>query len=128
IAQHIAGAGKKATILTRYDREHVGGTVGFFTRNSLFQLLDGMNVEIRDSVNYREVVDDGVIVETADGDEELVAGACVVLATGFKVDLDRSDKWQGCAEEVYLVGNCIDPANIMGITRQANTAAYKIGA
>lgn len=127
IAQLIAGAGKRATILTRYDREHVGGTVGFFTRNSLFQLLDGMNVEIRDSVKYREIVDDGVIVETAEGREELVPGTCVVLANGFKVDLDRLDKWQGAAAEVYLVGNCIDPANIMGTTRQANAAVYKIG-
>ena len=128
ISQHIAGHGKKVTMLTRYDREHIGGTVGFFTRNSLFQLLDKMGVEIRDSVKYREVTDDGVIVETADGNEELIPGTCVVLANGFKINLDRLNKWQGCAEEVYLVGNCIDPANIMGTTRQANTAVYKIGA
>jgi hypothetical protein len=43
------------------------------------------------------------------------------------VDLDNMSKWQGCADEVYLVGNCIDPANIMGTTRQANTAVYRIG-
>lgn len=127
IAQHIAGSGKKATIVTRYDREHIGGTVGFFTRNSLFQLLDKMGVEIRDSVKYREVTDEGVIVETAAGQEELIPGQCVVIASGFKVNLDRLNKWQGCADEVYLVGNCIDPANIMGTTRQANTAVYKIG-
>ena len=128
ISQHIAGKGRKATIITRYDREHIGGTVGFFTRNSLFELLDKMGVEIRDSVNYREVTDDGVLVETADGTEELIPGKCVVIANGFKVNLDRLNKWQPCADEVYLVGNCIDPANIMGTTRQANTAVYKIGA
>ena len=127
ISQHIAGVGKKVTMLTRYDRGNIGGTVGFFTRNSLFELLDKMNVEIRDSVQYKEVVDDGVIIETTDGSEELVPGKCVVLANGFKVDLDNMSKWQGCADEVYLVGNCIDPANIMGTTRQANTAVYRIG-
>ncbi|MEM7540555.1 MAG: FAD-dependent oxidoreductase [Pseudomonadota bacterium] len=127
ISQMIAGAGKKTTILTRYGREHIGGTVGFFTRNSLFELLDKMGVEIRDSVKYREVVDDGVIVENADGEEELIPGKQVVLANGFKVNLDRLNKWHTCADEVYLVGNCIDPANIMGTTRQANTAVYSIG-
>ena len=52
----------------------------------------------------------------------------VVIANGFKVELDNLTKWHDCAEEVHLVGNCIDPANIMGTTRQANTAVYRIGA
>ena len=43
-------------------------------------------------------------------------------------ELDNLTKWHDCAEEVHLVGNCIDPANIMGTTRQANTAVYRIGA
>lgn len=128
ISQHIAGTGSKVTMLTRYDREHIGGTVGFFTRNSLFELLDKMKVEIRDSVKYKEVTDDGVIVENKDGEEELIPGKRVVLANGFKVDLDNLTKWQGCAPEVHQVGNCIDPANIHGTTRQANTAVYQIGA
>ncbi len=128
IAQHIAGKGKKVTILSRYAREQIGGTVGFFTRNSLFELLAKLGVQIRDNVNYKEVVDRGVIIETRDGKEELVAGRCVVLANGFKVNLDNQRTWQSCAPEVYLVGNCVDPANIMGITRQANAAVFQIGA
>lgn len=128
ISQHIAGTGAKVTMLTRYGREQVGGTVGFFTRNSLFELLDKMGVEIRDNVNYREVTDEGVIVENAAGETELVPGTCVVIASGFRVDLDQLTTWQGCAEEVYQVGNCIDPANIHGTTRQANTAVFRIGA
>ncbi|NNL84814.1 MAG: hypothetical protein HKP27_04135, partial [Myxococcales bacterium] len=59
---------------------------------------------------------------------ELVPGDCVVLANGFRVDLDQLSRWRGCAEEIYQVGNCIDPANIHGTTRQANTAVYRIGA
>ncbi len=128
ISQHIAGTGARVTMLTRYDRERVGGTVGFFTRNSLFELLDKMGVVVRDSVDYREVTDEGVWVETASGERELIAGDCVVVASGFKVDLDQLTRWQGCAPEVYQVGNCIDPANIHGTTRQANTAVYRIGA
>jgi len=128
IAQHIAGAGKRVTLLSRYDREHIGGTVGFFTRNSLFQLLEKLRVEIRANVNYRRVTGEGVVIQHADGTDELVPGRRVVLANGFKVDLDSMTKWQGCASEVHLVGNCIDPANIMGTTRQANAAVYRIGA
>ena len=115
-------------MLTRYNRENIGGTVGFFTRNSLFELLEEMGVVIRDGIKYRRVTDEGVIIDNADGNEELVPGKNVVLANGFKVNLDRLTKWQKCAPEVYLVGNCIDPANIMGTTKQANTAVYKIGA
>ena len=128
ISQHISTLGSKATMLTRYGRENIGGTVGFFTRNSLFELLEKLDVEIRDNVKYKEVTDDGVIIENQEGEEELILGQRVVLANGFKVDLDNLAKWQGCAPEVYQVGNCIDPANIHGTTRQANTAVYQIGA
>ncbi len=128
IAQHIAGTGARVTMLTRYERGQVGGTVGFFTRNSLFELLERMGVEIRDQVDYREVTDEGVWVLTRDGERELIPGERVVLANGFRVDLDRRARWEGCADEVYQVGNCIDPANIHGTTRQANAAVYRIGA
>ncbi len=127
VSQHIAFAGAKVTMLTRYDRDHIGGTVGFFTRNSLFELLHKLKVEVRDSVNYRRITDDGVVIENKDGEEELIPAQCVVLANGFKIDLDNIAKWQGCAPEIYQVGNCIDPANIHGMTRQANTAVYRIG-
>ncbi|NNL84632.1 MAG: FAD-dependent oxidoreductase, partial [Myxococcales bacterium] len=66
IAQHIAGTGARVTLLTRYDREHVGGTVGFFTRNSLFELLDRMSVTIRAGIAYREVTDEGVLITNED--------------------------------------------------------------
>ena len=40
--------------------------------------------------------------------------------------LDSYKKWEGVAEQAFLVGNCVDPANIMGTTRQANAAVYRI--
>ena len=128
IAQHIATGGGKVLMISKNKKENIGGTVGFFTRNSLFQLLDKLGVEIRGGVDYREVTDEGVIIINEAGDEELIPTQCVVIANGFKVDLDSRAYWGDCADEIYQVGNCIDPANINGTTRQANTAVYRIGA
>ena len=128
IAQHIASAGKKATIVSRYEMEKIGGAVGFFTRNSLFELLAKLNIEIKPNLDYQEIVEDGLITYDSHGNLELIAAETVVIANGFKIELDNLTNWYQCAEEVHLVGNCIDPANIMGTTRQANTAVYRIGA
>ena len=128
IAQHIASAGKKATVISRYRMEKIGGTVGFFTRNSLFELLGKLDVLIEPELDYREITDDGILVLDKNGNQRLIRADTVVIANGFKVELDNLTKWHDCADEVHLVGNCIDPANIMGTTRQANTAVYRIGA
>ena len=128
IAQHIASTGKKATIVSRYGMEKIGGTVGFFTRNSLFELLGKLDVLIEPELDYREITDDGILTLDKNGNQRLISADTVVIANGFKVEIDNLTKWHDCAEEVHLVGNCIDPANIMGTTRQANTAVYRIGA
>ena len=108
--------------------EKIGGTVGFFTRNSLFELLGKLDVVIEPELDYREITDDGILTLDKNGKQRLISADTVVIANGFKVELDNLTKWHDCAEEVHLVGNCIDPANIMGTTRQANTAVYRIGA
>ena len=128
IAQHIASAGKKATIISRYGMDKIGGTVGFFTRNSLFELLGKLDVLIEPELDYQEITDDGILALDKNGNQRLIRADTVVIANGFKVELDNLTKWHDCADEVHLVGNCIDPANIMGTTRQANTAVYRIGA
>lgn len=108
--------------------EKIGGTVGFFTRNSLFELLGKLDVEIESGLDYKEINEQGVVAFDADGNRVLIPAETVVIANGFKIELDNLTKWHDCADEVHLVGNCIDPANIMGTTRQANTAVYRIGA
>ena len=128
IAQHIASAGKKATIVSRYPLEQIGGTVGFFTRNSLFELLTKLGITVLPSLDYKEITKEGVLAVDKKGKSRLIDAETVVIANGFKIELDNLQKWHTCAEEVHLVGNCIDPANIMGTTRQANTAVYRIGA
>ena len=83
---------------------------------------------IEPELDYREITEDGILALDKNGNQRLISADTVVIANGFKVELDSLTKWHGCAEEVHLVGNCIDPANIMGTTRQANTAVYRIGA
>ena len=126
IAQHIATAGKKATIVSKNSMENIGGTVGFFTRNSLFELLKKLDVDIMPNLDYKKVTDNGIIAVNAENKEVFVPAEEIVLANGFKNQLDSYKKWEGVAEQSFLVGNCVDPANIMGTTRQANAAVYRI--
>ena len=61
IAQHIASAGKKVKIVSKNSMENIGGTVGFFTRNSLFELLGKLEVEILPNLDYKKITDKGLI-------------------------------------------------------------------
>ena len=60
IAQHIASAGKKVKIVSKNSMENIGGTVGF-TRNSLFELLGKLEVEILPNLDYKKITDKGLI-------------------------------------------------------------------
>ena len=126
IAQHIASAGKKVKIVSKNSMENIGGTVGFFTRNSLFELLGKLEVEILPNLDYKKITDKGLIALDDNNKEIFIEAEEIVLANGFKNQLDSYEKWQGIAEQSFLVGNCVDPANIMGTTRQANAAVYRI--
>jgi hypothetical protein len=50
----------------------------------------------------------------------------VVLAVGYQVNQTLMESYKGTAPEVYFVGNCVNPGNIIDTVNQGFEAAVNL--
>ncbi len=84
------------------------------------------NVQFMFSTTVTKITDKGVVAKNADGEVELAADT-VVYATGTAPLTEEAYALYDCANEYYIVGDCLLPKNIMHATHTAFSAAYDIG-
>jgi len=85
----------------------------------------GDDYKIRHSTKAVKVTDDGLIVENADGREEIKAD-CVICAVGYAGLTTEAFALAEYAREFYVVGDCVQPKNIQFATRDAFQIAKDI--
>jgi 2,4-dienoyl-CoA reductase (NADPH2) len=76
----VATAARNVTLLCRSKR--VGGGIGITTRWAVLDALRRAEVRWHTGVTYREITPEGVVIATAEGDEQLIAADTVVIAAG----------------------------------------------
>jgi 2-enoate reductase len=88
-------------------------TVPLMNRMMLTDLMALNKVEVLTGANIRAITGEGIIVN-AGGPEKTVKADTVVIATGLKPDDGLYKSLKGQFSNVYLVGDCREPRNIMG--------------
>ena len=116
--------GKKVTIVERLEKVLMAGmAVPKPTSMMLLDLLADKKVEIKTSTSLVEINENGAVVESADGKEELMADT-VVLAVGFKANNALGKELQQTLSiPVYTIGDCNKPYNITNAVWEAYEVA-----
>jgi 2-enoate reductase len=70
-------------------------------------------VNVLTDVSIQEITDKG-LVTFVNGEEKLIIADTVVIAAGLKSDDGLYKALKGQFPEVYLIGDCREPRNIMG--------------
>jgi 2-enoate reductase len=110
-AVYLARSGKKVTIIEMMGHL-MPEKMNPIARIGLSSLVNESNLEVLTSTKLVEITDEGAIVEAGDSRRELKAD-CVVLALGFKPESGLLDALEGAVPEVYAVGDCVKPRNII---------------
>jgi len=97
---------KSVTVVEMLHRP--GQDLGRSTRWTIMQDLWRLSIKTITHAQAKEITDGGVIVDRG-GQENLVPGDTVVLATGVKAVNDLYQKLQGRAWEIYLIGDAKTP-------------------
>ncbi len=97
---------KKITVLEMLKR--VGQDIGRSTRWSILQDLSRLGVRSLTKARAKEITDRGVMIER-EGQEELIPGDTVVLATGVKASNNLYDQIQGRVKEIHVIGDAKSP-------------------
>lgn len=98
--------GHDVTVIGRNDTIGVG--LGASTKWVLRAELSKLGVEMLSDAAATAITADGVAVESDDG-EQFVAADSVILATGYKTPPELYEGFEETADEVYFVGDVVDP-------------------
>jgi len=97
---------KKVTVVEMLNR--LGQDLGRSTRWTIMQDLWRLSIKAMTHTHAKEITDGGVIVDRA-GQQDLIRGDTVVVATGAKAVNALYKKLQGRASEIYLIGDAKTP-------------------
>lgn len=116
-------AGNDVTVIGRNDTIGVG--LGASTKWVLREELSKLGVTTLSDSAASEITDDGVVVESPDG-EQFVAADRIVLATGYATPPELYDGFDGTADEVYFVGDVVDPDHAIEGTGRVQEIAMEL--
>jgi 2-enoate reductase len=110
----LAQEGKQVTIIEMLPELMVGGiSVPRMNRYMLIDLLALNKVKVLTNACVREITDAGIIISGKGANKTLKADT-IVLATGLKADNTLAEDLTGRFSQLYVIGDCQDPRNIMG--------------
>jgi 2-enoate reductase len=123
-AVYLAGKGKNVSVVEMADQIVPEG-VNINTMMGIQTLLAQNGVEVLTGTRLLEVTEGGVVVEAEGTRRELPADS-VVVATGFKPDPSLRDQLEDSVPEVFAIGDCAKPRNILGAIWEGFHAARVI--
>ena len=123
VAEYLAETGRRVTIIEML--EDVGGDMPNISKLPLIQSLEDHGVTILTKTKPIQITRDGVMVSRRRR-SQFVRADTIVLATGFRVNSDLTDKLKERFKEVYAIGDCREPGNILSAINDGFETAFKI--
>ena len=120
LAEFLADKEVQVTIAEALDA--VGGDMYAFSKQLVMYGLEDRKVRIVTGARVREATTDGVWIEKG-GESEFLPAEAVIVAAGLKPRYKLVDALKARGLEVYQVGDCAEPGDIMSAVH----AAYKLG-
>jgi 2-enoate reductase len=111
VAAYLAQEGREVTLIEMADQLVPEGA-DVNTMLAIRALLAEAKIDVRTGTKLLEIRVDGVLAESG-GKPVAIPGDTVVIATGYSPDLSVRDELEDLAPELYLVGDCTRPRNIL---------------
>jgi 2-enoate reductase len=110
-AAYLARKGKKVTIIEMM-RQLMPEKMNAVARMGLVNLVNESKVTVLTSTKLVGVTGEGAVVEANGSERELKADS-IVLALGFRPDSTLQDSLEGKVPELFVIGDCVKPRNII---------------
>ena len=123
-ADYLAGQGKKVTIveMLKSTAKDIGPAARFFLRKRLKE----NQVTIMTRTTVKSIADDGVSLETPEGEKKIGPFDIIVLAIGATSIRDLEEKARSIVPEVYVIGDAAKPGKILAVVEQGAEIALKL--
>jgi len=125
LANLLTDCNRELTILE--ERKKIGWDVGSSDR---FHYVDKFkkapNVTLEPLTKIKEITRDGVTAIRQDGTEFKVNANTVTVTLGFQKNMELAASLRDAVKELYIVGDCIEPARMADATKAGYRAACDI--
>jgi 2,4-dienoyl-CoA reductase-like NADH-dependent reductase (Old Yellow Enzyme family)/NADPH-dependent 2,4-dienoyl-CoA reductase/sulfur reductase-like enzyme len=125
-ALHLAQQGKKVTVIDMISEREIAQDVASISKPVLLQLLREHGVEWRTEVKLEAITDKGAVVIDKQWNQFELPADTVVLSMGLTARRETVNAFRGMAPEVYVVGDCSHPRNLMAAIHDAFNVAVEI--
>ena len=126
IALSLAKAGKQVTIVEA--SEHTATTPYMYVGRTLVlqDFLQENNVEILTESTVKAIDNHGVLIADKEGKEFTLQADAIIIAQGREPNKHLTQVLKGSASEIYEIGDCVEPLNILSAISQAAIVARDI--
>jgi len=123
-ADFLASQGKKVTIveMLKSTAKDIGPAARFFLRKR----LKDNQVVIMTQSKVKSVEDDGIVIETPEGEKKIGPFDAIVLAVGATPVKDLEEQARKLVPEVYVIGDAAKPGKILAAVEQGAETALKL--
>jgi NADPH-dependent 2,4-dienoyl-CoA reductase/sulfur reductase-like enzyme len=125
-ALHLAQQGQKVMVIDMISEMEIAKDTTSVIKITLMELLHQHNVSFKTEVKLEEITDRGAVVKDNKGNRFEIPADTVVLSLGFKLLHLTVKAFQGLAREVYVIGDCSNPRNLMAAIHDAFTIAAEL--
>jgi 2,4-dienoyl-CoA reductase-like NADH-dependent reductase (Old Yellow Enzyme family)/thioredoxin reductase len=125
-ALHIAQHGSKVTVIDMINELEIAKDAASVSRMVLLSLLHEHGVEFKTEVKLEEITDTGVVVTDRQWNRFEIPADTVVLSMGLMARRETVKALQGLAQEVYVIGDCSSPRNLMAAIHDAFNVSVEI--
>ena len=123
-AEFLADKGAKATIVEMLS--HVATDMGLLTKALLIQRMKQKGIKIFTKKKVKEITSGGLILEEDGHTENIDHIDTIVLAMGYKSDMNLAKIIEEKGIPVYKIGDCLEPRNMMEAIHEGFLQAYEL--
>lgn len=123
-ALDLANSGKQVTLVEMLPELAIG--MNFVSRISLLGRLAKAGVIMKTEHTIKEFRNDGLTALDTQGNEHFFPADSIILAMGLESDQTLSDQLQASVEELYEIGDCVNPGNAGNAIKDGFVAGWRL--
>ena len=106
--------------------EELGDRMSIDDLANLWPWLKQNHVPVWSDVKYREIVDEGLLVEMPDHRKYIMKGKNVITTQDWGPNEKIIEQLKGLVPEIHIIGNCKDPGLIVDAMKDGHEAGLAI--
>ena len=126
LAEFLTKRRRKVVMVHDGPEEELGDRMSIDDLANLWPWLKQNHVPVWAGVKYKEIVDDGLLVEMPDRRKYIMKGKNVITTQDWGANETIVEQFKGLVPEIHIIGSCKDPGLIVDAIKDGHEAGLAI--